>query len=95
MKVKVEGFIIATQEAWQREPEFIFREYDTSKYAISGEAKVMVKPHAIEFDVPEDFDMRPGLVENLQREKEKITAEFQARVTALNAQIQSLLAIEA
>lgn len=94
MKVTVEGFIIATQEVWQQEPEFIFREFDTSKYS-NDETRVMVRPHTIEFEVPDGFDMRPGVVENLEREKQRITAEFQARVTALNAQIQSLLAIEA
>jgi hypothetical protein len=95
MKVTINGFIIAKQDKWTPAPEFVFREYDSSKYQCEGECLVMVKPHTVEFDVPDDFDMRPGMVENLEREKEKITAQFQARVTQINAQIQSLLAIEA
>jgi len=95
MKVIVNGYIIASQEAWMEEPEFQFREYDSSAYAGSGEVRAMVRPHTIEFEVPDDFDMRPGILANLEAEKKKITAAFQARITELDAQIQSLLAIEA
>jgi hypothetical protein len=39
--------------------------------------------------------MRPGIAKGLEREKQRITAEFQARVTEIDGRIQSLLAIEA
>ncbi|TCK87327.1 hypothetical protein [Paraburkholderia sp. BL9I2N2] len=93
MKVIVEGFIIAKQDEWMEEPEFIFREYDSSKY--SSDPQVMVKPHTIEFEIPDGFDIRPGLVESLEQEKQKLMAAVQSRITEINAKIQSLLAIEA
>ncbi|RQR87811.1 hypothetical protein DIE09_06420 [Burkholderia sp. Bp9010] len=71
---------------------FAFSHYDSSKYDPS---QVAVREHEFEVEVPDDFDPRAGLVENLEREKRKITAEFRAKVTQINGQIQSLLAIEA
>lgn len=56
---------------------------------------VKVSDHQFTLEVPDDFDPRAGYVANLEREKERLSAEFQARVTEINAQIQSLLAIEA
>lgn len=55
--------------------------------------KVCEQP--VTFEVPDDFDPRAGYVANLEREKERLSAAFQKRVTEINAQIQSLLAIEA
>ena len=46
------------------------------------------------FDVPDDFDPRPQQVAALEAEKQKARAEFHARVTEIDRQIQSLLAIE-
>ena len=91
MKVTINGFILASQEPWQQEPEFIFREYDASKYG--SQDKVLVKEHTIESDVPDNFDMRPGLVANLEAKKAALQAEFTARITEINGQIQSLLAL--
>jgi hypothetical protein len=92
MKVNVSGFILASQEVWQEKPEFIFREYDASKYG--SQDKVLVKEHAIEFDVPDNFDMRPGLVSNLEAKKKALQAEFTARINEITRQINDLLAIE-
>jgi hypothetical protein len=44
-------------------------------------------------EIPDDFDIRDGLVANLRAELAKAAAAFQKRQTELNAQIQSLLAI--
>jgi hypothetical protein len=89
MKVSVSGFILASQEAWQQEPEFIFREYDASKYG--SQDKVLVKEHTIEFDVPDNFDMRPGLVANLEAKKKALQAEFTARINEITRQINEII----
>jgi hypothetical protein len=57
--------------------------------------RVLVGEQEVEVDVPEGFDMRSGLVKNLEAEKKRLMAEFQARVTAIDNQIQKYLAIEA
>ncbi|WP_175682672.1 hypothetical protein [Burkholderia cenocepacia] len=90
MKVHIKGSIFA-QRLHNGTLMFSFAEYDVSKY---DEKVVMVVPHEFDVEVPDDIDLRSGLVANLERKKKEIQAEFNARVIDLNAQIQSLLAIE-
>lgn len=100
MRTKMQGFIMAhkikdydiEKHAWVERLAFSFSHYDSSKY---NESEVVVCEHSFEVDVPDDFDPRAGLVANLEAAKQKITAEFQAKVTEINGRIQSLLAIEA
>lgn len=54
-----------------------------------------VKTHAITFYIDDGYDPRADMVAALEAQKQKAAAEYQKRVTELNAQIQSLLAIEA
>lgn len=93
MQVEIKGFILfgqyEHQARWGEKPYFLFREYD------GYEGFVTVQEHHFTVDVPDNFDPRPQMVELLEAEKAKVTAEFHARVTQINAQIQSLLAIEA
>lgn len=60
----------------------------------SGSDRVNVGVQEMEIDVPEGFDIRVGLVGNLEREKKRLMGEFQARVTAIDSQIQKYLAID-
>lgn len=46
------------------------------------------------FTVPADFDPVAPMVAAIQAEKEKLTAEFTARVAQLNKQLSELQAIE-
>jgi len=57
--------------------------------------RVLVGEQELEVEVPDGFDMRAGLVKGLEAEKKRLMAEFQARVTAIDNQIQKYLAIEA
>ncbi|MBB5414052.1 hypothetical protein [Paraburkholderia atlantica] len=57
--------------------------------------RVSVGEQEITIDVPDDFDMRTGLVANLEAEKKRLMAEFNARVAAIDGQIQKYLAIDA
>lgn len=100
MKVTITAHVHAKQD----------EEYDVDKmefvscvkYAIFPYSMTDVSPEYVclgaqEFtvDIPDDFDVRQGIVANLEEEKRKATAAYQKRLTELNAQIQSLLAIEA
>ncbi|KVP76890.1 hypothetical protein WM08_14970 [Burkholderia ubonensis] len=90
MKVTIKGFIFA-------EPNiagnlvYTFAEYDRSQLVSNV---VKVREHSFEVEVPDNFDPRAALIANLEREKKKLQAEFNARVVELNGRIQSLLAIE-
>lgn len=56
--------------------------------------RIFVKEVQSTFDVPDDFDPAAAQVALLEAEKQKARAEFQARITEIDRQIQSLLAIE-
>lgn len=93
MKVEIKGWILfghyEHEAKWGEKPYFTFKAFD------SVEGFVTVREHSFMVEVPDDFDPRPQMVEKLREEKRKVEAEFHARVTQINAQIQSLLAIEA
>lgn len=56
--------------------------------------RVFVKEFQTTFDVPDDFNPVPQQIADLEAIKTKASAEFYARVTEIDRQIQSLLAIE-
>lgn len=56
---------------------------------------IEVRPHTIEFEVPDDFDPRPAQVERLQEQLRLAGAAFEAKRTEILAKIQELTAIEA
>ena len=89
MKVTIKGFINYKKDDW-----FEWNDYHFNKYDMSEQGYVTVMPHEIEIEVPDDFDPRPQQVAALEAEKQKARAEFQKRVTEIDRQIQSLLAIE-
>ncbi|MFY4712201.1 hypothetical protein [Burkholderia glumae] len=90
MKVTINGFIFA-RPAHDGSLNFEFSNYDVTKY---DNQAAKVREHSIDFDVPDDFDPRPGIVENLEREKTNIRAEAEVRVTDIDRMIQTLLAID-
>lgn len=96
MQVEIKGFIFAGPDIYGdiSKPAFGFYDWDLSK-SDSFKDRVKVCEHTVVVDVPDNFDPRPGLIANLERERERAKAEFAKRVTEIDAQIQSLLAIEA
>lgn len=63
-------------------------------FSQSVSSRVLIGEQHITVNVPDNFDIRTGLVANLEREKRDLQAEFGKRITKLNEQINSLLAIE-
>ncbi|WP_186143809.1 hypothetical protein [Burkholderia gladioli] len=90
MKVTINGFIFA-RPAHDGSLSYEFSGYDVTLY---DNRAVKVHEHSIDVDVPDDFDLRPGLVANLEREKTKVLAEAELKVTDINRLIQTLLAID-
>ena len=89
MKVTIKGFIHYRKQAWMDSGSYSFMPCDMTECGY-----VNVMPHEIAVEVPDDFDPRPHQVAALIAEKQKARADFQARVTEIDRQIQSLLAIE-
>jgi hypothetical protein len=90
MKAKIEGFILFGRYDWERgrAPYFRFNQWD------SLDGFVTVQPHSFEVDVPDNFDPRPAMVKKLEAERERVRADFAARITEIDSQIRNLLAIE-
>lgn len=55
---------------------------------------ITVMPHSFEVDIPDDFDPRGKQVEQLQAEKQKAMADFQALVVSIDRKISELTALE-
>ncbi|KVG33835.1 hypothetical protein [Burkholderia diffusa] len=88
MKVTIKGFISIDVQALERgHQRFHFFETDMTRH---GFATVM--PFEFEVDVADNLDVRAGLVANLEREKNKLHAEYKANVNEIDGRIQSILA---
>lgn len=87
MQLTIKGHIYARQYEWETKPQFTFFDFEASDW-------VVVREHEITVELPDTFDLRPGMLANLEREKEQLSRVFNAKVMEINQRIQSLLAIE-
>ncbi len=87
---KIDGFIGYRPASYEGETEFSFHRCTMEEYGF-----VTVMPFTIEFNLPADFDPREKMVEALQAKKREVMAEFQKRITDIDAQISKYLALEA
>lgn len=90
MKTKINGFISYQPPSYTGDREFAFHMATMEEYGY-----VTVMPFTIEVDIPEDFDPREKMVEILQEKKREVMADFQKRITDIDAQINKYLALEA
>lgn len=89
MKVTISGYIVAQQYSWEKSPSFTFMGFDPE----GMKDTTKIQPHSFEVDIPDDFDIRIGLVQNLEAEKQKLRAEFAKSVTDIDRRISELTAI--
>ena len=93
MNIDMKGFVFCRTSGGKVEFELLPWDCRTwTEDAQSG--LVFVTEHTTTVEVPDDFDPRPQQIAALEAAKQKARAEFQARITELDRQIQSLLAIE-
>ena len=89
MKITIDGWICAQQYQWDTEPTFTFFGFkpndDSSWHAVA--------PHSVEFELPDDFDIRSFKINALLSEKDKARADFAKRVEAIDKQISELQAL--
>ena len=88
MKTTITGYIVATQYSWESKPSFTFQWYEPKQ-----KDTVVVCPHSFDFEVPDNFDIRIGMVANLERERQKLREELGMRITEIEKQISELTAI--
>jgi hypothetical protein len=103
MKVKINGFIyakgtrhldVATCKMVDG-PEYSFWTSGDLHKSEHFRDYALIGPHKIIAEIPDSFDPRQQLAENLMAEKKRLQAEFNRRVTEIDRQIQTYLAIEA
>ena len=93
MKIELKVYLFCRLRGGK--PEFELLPWDCRTWdATSAAGRVFVKEHLTTVEVPDDFDPRPAQVAALEAEKQKARADFQARITEIDRQIQSLMAIE-
>ena len=93
----IKGFLCQTTYQFDALP-FEARSFvDFRRFKPSGEydkGTALIREHQFEVDVPDDFDPRPALIENLRAIEKKAMADFQLKVTEIRRQISELEAIE-
>lgn len=93
--------ITVTQYAFWKKCKYMGKEefgllsYDFRQWPENErDGRIFVKEVQSTFDVPDDFDPIPLQIADLEAIKKSESAAFYARVTEIDRQIQSLLAIE-
>ena len=93
MLIELKGFVFC--RLYGGKPEFELLPWDCRLWSETAQGgRVFVTEHTTTVEVPDDFDPRPQQVAALEAAKQKARAEFQARITEIDRQIQSLMAIE-
>lgn len=95
MKHTINGHIYWKHSQYMEKPEIIFLSYDIRGFTEEQrDGRVHIAEHSFDVDVPDDFDPRPQMVASLKAEKDRLRAEFAAKVTKIDARINKLLALE-
>jgi hypothetical protein len=89
MKVKTTAHIHYCKYEWDEEGQFEVLSFkaDDDNY------RTYVCEQQIEIDVPEDYDPRAQKIAALEKQKQKVMAEYQKTVTEINERISKLQAI--
>ena len=89
MKFTTTLYIHQEKYAWQNEVDYFIvnHKMDDTDY------RAFVCEQQVEIEVPDDFDPRTQQIAALERQKQKVTAEFQKAVTDINRRISELQAI--
>ena len=92
MKHTIDGFITYEKSRYSKKPTISFQSYRPSDDSYFN--TVVVRPHSIEVEVPDDFDPRSQQIDALKAQQQKATAAYHAMVTDIKRQISELEAIE-
>lgn len=94
MKIKAKGYLF-WKPTFGIEGEFELLPWDCRDWDEPSRGKrIFVAEHTTTVEVPDDFNPMPAQIAALEAEKQKARAKFQQRITEIDRQIQSLLAIE-
>jgi hypothetical protein len=89
MKIKTTLYIYFCKYVWETEGKFVPFAYkhDSDHYTFVCEQE-------IEMEVPDNYDSRAQQIEGLEKQKQKVMADYQKSVTEINDRISKLQALE-
>jgi hypothetical protein len=90
MKIKITGYIYYCKYSWETEGAF---EVFSLKMSDS-DFRTYVNEQEIEVEVPDDYDPRAQQIAALEKQKQKVIADFQKSVDEINERINNLQALE-
>lgn len=80
---------VYAEETWDGKLKFDLALTDMSEFGW-----IMVGTVEVEYEVPDNFNLQQAKAGAIQKEIQKVRADFQARITELQAQYNECLAIE-
>lgn len=92
--VEIKGWIFYEKSRYQTEFSYAFAPYESDKFCRAGDVCIRVCEHTIRVEVPEGFDPTAEHVAQLERSKEQLRAEFNAKIKAINDALSELKALE-
>ena len=89
MKVKITVYIHYCKFIWDNKGEFEALSFK----ADDDDYRTFVCKQEIEIEVPDDYDPRVQKIAALEKQKQKVMADYQKTVNEINDRISKLLAI--
>jgi hypothetical protein len=90
MKVKIKAHIHYNKYRWDDKGEF---EVFSFKFD-DDDHRTYVGEQEIEIDVPDEYDPRAQQIAALEKQRQKVMADYQKTVTEINDRISKLQALE-
>ena len=90
MKVKVTVHVHHQKFEWEDKSEYLVysHKFDDTEY------RAHICEQEIEFEVPDNFDPRAQQIAALEKQRQKVMAEYQKTVNEINDNISKLQALE-
>ena len=89
MKIKTTIHIHYNHYSWDEKGEYLLFSHKME----DCEHRTYVGEQQIEIDVPDDYDPRAQQIAALEKQKQKVMADYQKMVTDINQRISNLQAI--
>ena len=90
MKIKITAHVYYCKYSWEEKGEFLLfyaKVNDT-------DSMIHVNEQEVEIEVPDNYDPRAQQVAALEKQKQKVMADYQKTVTEINDRISKLQALE-
>ena len=73
---------------------FYFERYEFNHKRNKENGHIYIAPYSIEIEMPADIDLKKSALKGLQKKRKLILSENEIRINQIDANIQTLLAIE-